>query len=194
LQFWRRRRVSDHVSSTKILADDFLLIPEDGRRHELIDGNHYLHASPDTKHQRISMRLIVTIGTYLREHPLGQLYFALLDVVLSPHDVVEPDLIYIGNERREIITDKNIQGAPDLIIEIVSDSTRHYDQVIKHALYDRASVGEYWLIDSVRDYVRVFRRGGGGTYERAEELYGGDRLTSPLFATLEIPLNDIFED
>jgi len=182
------------VSSTKILADDFLLIPEDGRRHELIDGNHYLHASPDTKHQRISMRLIVTIGTYLREHPLGQLYFALLDVVLSPHDVVEPDLIYIGNERREIITEKNIQGSPDLIIEIVSDSTRHYDQVIKHALYERASVGEYWLVDSVRDCVRVFRRNAAGTYERAEELYRGDRLTSPLFATLEITLNDIFED
>lgn len=100
------------MSSTKILADDFLLIPEDGRRHELIDGNHYLHASPDTKHQHISMCLIVAIGTYLREEPLGQLYFALLDVVLSQYDVVEPDLIYITNDRRRIITEKNIQGAP----------------------------------------------------------------------------------
>jgi Uma2 family endonuclease len=182
------------VSSTKILADDFLLIPEDGRRHELIDGNHYLHASPDTKHQRISMRLIVAIGTYLREHPLGQLYFALLDVVLTQYDVVEPDLIYVVNERREIITEKNIQGAPDLIIEIVSDSTRHYDEVIKRALYERVGVGEYWLIDSVRDCVRVFQRNAAGRYECAAELSDGDSLTSALFPTLGISLDGIFAD
>jgi Uma2 family endonuclease len=180
------------VSATKILADDFLLIPEDGRRHELIDGNHYLHASPDTKHQRISMRLIVTIGTYLREHPLGQLYFALLDVVMTRYDVVEPDLMYVSNERRNIITEKNIQGAPDLIVEIVSDSTRHYDEVIKHALYEREGVGEFWLVDSVRDTVRVFRRNSAGRYEIAANLSRNETLTSPLFPTLEIQLDEIF--
>jgi len=180
------------VSSTKILADDFLLIPEDGRRHELIDGNHYLHASPDTKHQRISMCLIVALGTYLREQPLGQLYFALLDVVLSQYDVVEPDLIYITNDRRGIITEKNIQGAPDLIIEIVSDSTRHYDEAIKHALYERTAVGEYWLVDSVHDCVRVFRRNTAGRYEIAANLSRNETLTSPLFPTLEIALDEIF--
>jgi Uma2 family endonuclease len=182
------------VSSTKTLADDFLLIPEDGRRHELIDGNHYLHASPDTKHQRISMRLIVAIGTYLREHPLGQLYSALLDVVLTQYDIVEPDLLYIGNERCGIITEKNIQGAPDLIIEIVSDSTRHYDEVTKLALYERAGVGEYWLIDSVRDLVRVFCLDAAGRYERAAELSRSDHLTTTLFPTLAIPLDSIFAD
>src|SRR5207248_3425715 len=103
------------------------------------------------KHQRISMRLIVAIGTYLREHPLGQLYLALLDVVLSQHDVVEPDLIYISDERREIITEKNIQGAPDVLIEIVSESTRHYDENVKRDLYERMGVGEYWLVDAERD-------------------------------------------
>lgn len=180
------------MSATKILADDFLLIPEDGRRHELIDGNHYLHASPDTKHQRISMRLIFTIGTYLREHPVGQLYFALLDVVLSDYDVVEPDLMYICNDRRKIITDKNIQGAPDLIIEIVSDSTRCYDEAIKHALYERAGVSESWLVDSLRDTVRVFRRNAAGRYEIAANLSRNETLTSPLFPMLEIQLDEIF--
>jgi Uma2 family endonuclease len=181
------------VSATKILADDFLLIPEDGRRHELIDGNHYLHASPDTKHQRISMRLIVAIGTYLRAHRLGQLYFALLDVVLSQYDVVEPDLIYVKNERREIITEKNIQGPPDLVIEIVSDSTRYYDEVIKYALYERTGVGDYWLVDSVRDCVRVFHRNAAGRYDESVEI-SRDKITTPLFPTLEIPLDRIFAD
>jgi Uma2 family endonuclease len=180
------------VSSAKILADDFLLIPEDGRRHELIDGNHYLHASCDTKHQRISMQLIVAIGAYLREHPLGQLYFALLDVVLSDYDVVEPDLMYITNERREIITEKNIQGAPDLVIEIVSDSTRHYDEAIKYRLYERTGVYEYWLVDSVRDCVRTFRRDTAGRYDSPAELSTTGRLTSALFPGLEIPLDQIF--
>jgi Uma2 family endonuclease len=180
------------VSSTKILADDFLLIPEDGRRHELIDGNHYLHASCDTKHQRISMQLIVGIGAYLREHPLGQLYFALLDVVLSDYDVVEPDLIYVRNERRQIITETNIQGAPDLIVEIVANSTSHYDETIKRALYERVGVGEYWLVDSVRDRVHVLRRNPAGRYKVAAELSRNETLTSPLFPTLEIQLDEIF--
>ena len=138
------------------------------------------------------MRLILAIGTYLREHPLGQLYSALFDVVLSQYDVVEPDLIYITNDRREIITEKNIQGAPDLLVEIVSDSTRHHDEVTKYALYERTNVGEYWIVDPVRDHVRVFRRNAAGRYELAANLSRNETLTSPLFPTLEIALDEIF--
>ena len=112
-------------TSTKMTYEDLLLLPEDGLRHEIIDGEHYVNASPITKHQRVSMRLIVEIGIYLREHPVGELFHAPFDVVFSRYDVVEPDLIFISNERREIHHDEEHPGSPDLLVEILSESNRN---------------------------------------------------------------------
>src|SRR3954447_17501838 len=179
-------------TSTKMTYEDLLLLPEDGLRHEIIDGEHYVNASPVTKHQRVSIRLIVEISFYLREHPLGELFHAPLDIVFSRYDVVEPDLLYISNEHREIITAKNIQGSPDLLVEILSGSSRKYDEVTKRALYERTGVGEYWIVDPDHDTVRVFRRNAAGRYEIAANLSRNDTLTSPLFPTLEIALDEIF--
>jgi len=179
-------------TSTKMTYEDLLLLPEDGLRHEIIDGEHYVNASPVTKHQRVSYNLIVEIGIYLRQHPVGRLYHAPLDIVFSPYDVVEPDLLFITNEHGEIITAKNIQGAPDLLVEILSESNRKYDEVTKRALYERTGVGEYWIVDPVRDTVRVFRRNAAGRYEIAANLSRDETLTSPLFPTLEIQLDEIF--
>jgi len=179
-------------TSTKMTYEDLILLPEDGLRHEIIDGEHYVNASPVTKHQRVSYNLIVEIGLYLREHPVGILFHAPFDVVFSRYDVVEPDLIFISSEHREILTTKNIQGSPDLLIEILSDSNRKYDEVTKHALYERTGVPEYWIVDPVADAVRIFRRNKAGRYERAAKLSSGDILTSPLFPTLEIHLDHIF--
>ncbi len=181
-------------TSTKMTYEDLLLLPEDGLRHEIIDGEHYVNASPIEKHQRVSYNLIVEIGIYLREHPVGRLYHAPFDVVFSQYDVVEPDLIFISNDRRQILTEKNIQGSPDLLIEILSASNRKYDEVTKHELYERTGVPEYWIVDPARDAVRVFRRNTAGRYERAAELSSEDTLTSPLFPTLEIHLDRIFNE
>jgi Uma2 family endonuclease len=183
-----------HATSTKWTYEDLLLIPEDGLRHEIIDGEHYVNASPILRHQQVSYRLVLAIGIYLEQHPLGELLFAPLDIVFSQHDVVEPDLMFISNERREIMTVKNIQGAPDLLVEILSQSNRRYDELTKHSLYERTGVGEYWIVDPARNIVRVFRRNAAGRYERAAELSTGDALTSPLFPTLEIRLDRIFAD
>ena len=176
----------------KMTYEDLLLLPEDGLRHEIIDGKHYVNASPVTRHQRISYRLVLAIGNYLEEHSIGQLFFAPLDIVFSRYDVVEPDLLYVSNERREIVTTKNIQGSPDLLIEILSESNRKYDEVTKRSLYERTGVGEYWIVDPVANAVRAFRRNAAGPYERATELSRDNILTSPLFPNLEIRLSRIF--
>src|ERR1700741_1003512 len=183
-----------HATSTKWTYEDLLLLPEDGLRHEIIDGEHYVNASPITRHQQVLYRLVIAVGNYLEEHPLGQIFFAPLDIVLSPHDVVEPDLMFISHARREIVTVNNIQGAPDLLIEVLSPSNKRYDEVTKHALYERTGVGEYWIVDAVRNIVRVFRRNAAGRYEIAGELSNNDTLTSPLFPTLDIRLSRIFRD
>jgi Uma2 family endonuclease len=180
----------------KLTYDDFVLFPDDGKRHELIDGEHYVTPSPSTKHQRVSMHLTLMIGGWLEEHPVGRLFYAPYDVVLSLFDVVEPDLLYLSNERAaEVMTSQHLRGAPELVVEIGSPGTRARDETIKRRLYERAGVSEYWCVDPELDVVRVYRR-GGERFARPVELSreAGDILTTPLLPGLTLPLERIFQE
>ena len=179
----------------KLTYDDFVLFPDDGKRPELIDGEHFVTPSPNLKHQAVSRNLLTTIGAFLRLQPFGKVYGAPLDVVFSHFDVVEPDLLYVSEARRAVLTKANVQGAPDLVVEIGSPSTRRRDEKLKHQLYERFSVTEYWVVDPDIDVVRVFRL-LNGKYERAQELSldHGDVLTTPLLPGLELLLSEIFAD
>jgi Uma2 family endonuclease len=184
------------ASGVKLTYDDFLLFPDDGKRHELIDGEHYVTPSPASKHQAIVWNLNGLLYAYLRDHPVGKAFGAPLDVVFSQFDVVEPDLLFISTERRKhVLTEKNVQGAPDLVVEIGSPSTRKRDETIKRRLYERFGVAEYWVIDPELDAIKIYRR-AGDRYERAAELTleAGDTLTSPLLPDLILPLSKIFEE
>src|SRR5207247_22244 len=115
--------------------------PDDGNRHELIDGEHYVTPPPSLHHQGISGNIHLVIGAWLENHPIGRIYYAPVDLVFSNFDVVEPDLLYLSNERMaEIATPKNMQGAPNLVIEIGSPSTRKRDETIKKRLYEKSGV------------------------------------------------------
>jgi len=140
----------------KLTYDDFLLFPDDGMRHELIDGEHYVTPSPNTKHQRVSGNLYWLIRQYLEAHPIGEMFFAPFDVVLSRFDVVEPDLLYMSRKRAaQVLTAKNTQGAPELVIEIASSGTRKRDETVKRRLYERMEVSEYWVVDPDGDIRSV---------------------------------------
>lgn len=177
----------------KFTYEDFLLFPDDGKRHELIDGDHYRTPSPSTKHQRISRKLLTALEGFLNQHHSGEVFAAPYDVVLSDLDVVEPDLLFVSTARAAIITEKNIQGTPDLVVEILSESTRKADEVIKRKLYQRHGVPEYWVIDPELETVKVYRI-SDRSYARAAELSleAGDRLTTPLLPGFQIPLSEIF--
>ena len=178
----------------KLTYDDFVLFPDDGKRHELIDGEHYVTPSPILKHQKVLANLHFLIEAWLRAHRIGEVFFAPVDVVLSDADVVEPDLLYLSNERKaQIATDTNLHGPPELIVEIGSPSTRRRDETVKRALYERAGVAEYWFVDPERDAVRVYRR-VGERFGRPIELRtdAGDVLSTPLLPGLELPLTEIF--
>jgi Uma2 family endonuclease len=186
-------------SRLKLTYDDFVLFPDDGRRHELIDGEHYVTPSPNTKHQNVSINLILVIGGWLDSHPIGRLFHAPFDVVFSEFDVVEPDLLYLSNERmKEVVTPQHVRGAPELVIEIGSPGTRQRDETIKRRLYERSGVSEYWVVDPELDVVRVSRRegAGDGEFARPTELSreAGDVLTSPLLPGLEMPLARVFRE
>jgi Uma2 family endonuclease len=181
-------------SGVKLTYDDYVLFPDDGMRHELIDGEHYVTASPNTKHQKVSGNLHLIIGLWLQEYPVGQLFYAPFDVVFSKFDVVEPDLLYMSNERAQaVLTPANVKGVPEIVIEIGSPSTRARDETIKRRLYERAGVTEYWVVDPELDVIRVYARDGerfGRPLERSAE--GGDMITTPLLSGLDIPLARVF--
>ena len=178
----------------KLTYEDYVLFPEDGMRHEILDGEHYVTASPFVRHQRISGRIYRPLSSWVEERGLGEVFYASVDVVLSPHDIVVPDLFYISKERAEIITEKNIQGAPDLIIEIISPGTRLRDEGIKLQSYGASGVGEYWMVYPDREMARVYRREGGRFRLTAElSTAAGDVLTTPLLPGLGIPLAEVFE-
>ena len=177
----------------KLTYDDFVLFPDDGLRHELIDGEHYVTPSPNIPHQRIVGNLYVLIRRYLDAHPLGEVFLAALDVILSQYDVVEPDLLYVSADRRaQILTKQNVRGRPDLVIEVGSPGTRKRDETIKR-LYERSGVTEYWIVDPDLEVVRVYRQ-EGGAYGHAVDLSkdAGDVLATPLLPGLRLPLADIF--
>jgi len=181
-------------AAVKLTYDDFVHFPDDRKRHELIDGEHYVTPSPNIGHQRILGNLYLLIGNWLEDHPIGIAFLAPLDVVFSHFDVVEPDLLYLSNERAaQVITPIHVRGVPELVVEIASKGTRKRDETIKLRLYERMGVSEYWVIDPASDMVRVYRREGDGL-GRPHELSreASDVLTTSLLPGLELPLTRIF--
>ena len=189
-------RVRAAGSAVKLTYDDFVHFPDDGKRHELIDGEHYVTPSPNTRHQTIAGTLFGTIWTWLQVHPMGRLFHAPYDVVFSDFDVVEPDLLYLSNERAaQVLTPLHAKGVPELVVEIASKGTRKRDETIKRRLYERAGVTEYWVLDPEIDVVRIYRR-AGDRFGRPVELSreADDVLTTALLPGFELPLARVFRD
>ena len=185
--------MSSQVRPIKFTLEDYLLFPDDGKRHELIDGEHYMTPAPNPRHQTISSNLHRIIGGFIHEKHLGRLFSAPTDVVLSEYDVVQPDLFFIATPRLTMIGESRIEGAPDLAVEILSVTTRKADEMIKRKLYERYGVSEYWIVDPELQMIKVFRMTDHG-YTRAVELSleAQGSLTTPLLPDLSISLTDIF--
>ena len=184
-------------ADTRFTYDDFVLFPDDGKRHEIIDGAHYVTPSPNVRHQVLVARLMFEIECYLRANPgTGQVFLSPLDVVLSHWDVVEPDLLFVARDQSAILTEKNIQGPPALVVEVLSKSTRMRDAHTKRRLFERTGVREYWLVDPELDTVQVFRPSPEGQLSRVAELTAedGDVLTTPLLPGCQIDLQELFRN
>jgi Uma2 family endonuclease len=184
-------------AETRLSYDDLLCMPDDGLRHELIDGVHYVTASPNARHQIVLGRLHGELFVYLKAHPeVGHAFLAPLDVVLSDYDVVEPDLLFIARAALDIVTEENVQGPPTLAVEILSPSTRKRDAQLKRRLFERTGVTEYWLLDPELDSVQAFRRTPEAKLARAAELTSedADTLTTPLLPGFSLALPDLFRE
>ncbi len=183
-----------HDLTRKLTYEDYALIPEDGQRHEIIDGEHYVSPAPFVPHQDLLVELTLRLGGFVKAHRLGRFLVAPTDVLLSLHDIVQPDLLFVSNEQAEIVGLKNIQGAPDLVLEILSPSTSHLDKVLKLDAYDRCGVQAYWIFDRDRKGVQPYERTAGGLRPKPFlSASAGDVLTSPLLPGFELPLAELFE-
>ena len=193
-----RDAMLDPVRSTARLTYDELgaMFPdEDGVRRELIDGELFVTPSPLVRHQRLVWRLTLSIGSHLEAHPeQGEAFGSPLDVVMTPNDVVEPDLLVILRDQLDILTATHIHGAPGIVIEILSPSTRKRDLTIKRQLFDREGVREYWIVDPDRNSVAVYRRGADGSFPLAITLdaKNHETLTTPLLPEWELRLERLF--
>ena len=175
---------------TKLTYDDYAKTPDD-ERWELIDGELIMAAAPNIPHQSIQSLVGWYVQTFVRDGDMGRVFFSPTDVVLSEHDTVQPDLVLVSRARESIITYANIQGAPDLVVEILSPSTTRRDWRDKMDLYARHGVNEYWLISPESRTVWVFRI-VDGVFEEAGVYGEDDTLSSPSLEGFTLDLSEVF--
>lgn len=157
----------------KLSYREYQYFPDDGYRHEIIDGDHYMSPAPSTKHQTVSRHLHFQLYSQLELTGRGKVFYAPTDVELTEHDIVQPDLIVILEENKQIIKPKRIRGIPDCCIEIVSESNPQHDRVLKLEMYQRAGVPEYWIVDPEEETIEVYllRDAQGYTRSTAAEAF-----------------------
>ena len=178
------------LSAKKYTIEDYMKL-DDGNRYELIEGELILVPRPRLKHQKIANELVTSFKIFLRENPIGEVY-SDVDVYLGVK-VVAPDVLFIAKERLNIAEELNVQGAPDLVVEVLSPSTASYDKKKKSQLYFTNGVKEYWLVDPDQQLVEVFITG-----EKQWQWVGvfdqEDVLTTSLIPGLQVKLAEVFRD
>ena len=164
-------------------------LPE-GDRRELIEGDFYVVPAPNVRHQTIAANLGMVLRQFARRNRLGTVLWAPTDVLLSQESVVQPDILFVSNERRGIIAEANISGAPDLVVEVLSPGTADRDRDLKLRLYAGHGVREYWIVDPDGESVEVMALGPEGP--TGVWRYASGSVRSDLLPGLDVPLGEIF--
>jgi Uma2 family endonuclease len=174
-----------------LTAHDYRELPDGPPYYQLIEGELYMSPSPNWFHQQVLSNLARILFRHLDKDPIGEVYVAPLDTFLTDLNVYQPDVAFISNERKSIIQEDGIRGAPDLVIEILSPRTAKYDRGAKRDIYARTGVQEMWIVDPELKTVQVFRFTESADAPVA--TYGiNQKFTSPVFTGLAISCADIF--
>ncbi len=170
---------------------EYAALPSDGRRWEVIDGDFEVTPAPAPRHQTVSRRLQFELMKQLEETGVASVFDAPIDVILSDTDVLQPDLAILRTERLHFVTERGIEGPPDIVVEILSPSSRVMDRRVKPRTYARYAVPEYWIVDGELGQVEIHRLGAEGfalemRYDRASTL-----MTSS-FPEVKVDLSHVF--
>ena len=171
--------------------EDYLHLPNDLNRYEILEGELSVTPAPSTRHQSVSANLFKLLTRHVDDRHLGKLFYAPIDLILDPTSVLQPDLLFVSSARERIITEKAIEGAPDLVIEILSPSTSRTDRVTKAQIYARYGVPAYWIVDPEQQVVEIYLLEVDG-YRLAVTLQGRTPMFAPPFQELEIAAADVF--
>lgn len=171
--------------------DDYCELPNDRNRYEILAGELFITPTPLIKHQRVSGNLLRVLGSQVATNHLGNMFPALTDVILAATTVVQPDLIFVSNEHREIITDRAVEGAPTLIIEVLSPTTQQTDRVTKAQLYAKYGMLHYWLVDPDQHTFEAYEL-VGDRYVITAAMKSQDEFHPSLFPGLTIRLADLW--
>jgi len=183
-------------TATRMTYEEFMALPEEeGKHYELIEGELVLNPASNLRHQTIVGNLYLALRVYFDQHRNGKVFVAPVDIVLSGENVLEPDIIAVLTDRAPRLQKKNVQGAPNIAVEVLSEGSRRKDEVTKRRLYERFGVDEYWIVDPAIDGVKVYRR-SGDVFDLAIEINtdSGGSITSPLLPGFALDVNDVFAE
>ena len=181
---------STATEKKKYTYEDYLKTPDDVR-YELIQGDLLMTPSPVTKHQRILRKIGFMLEQHVTQNDLGEIFLAPYDVYFDDENVVQPDILFISRERLNLIGEKNMQGPPDLVIEILSESTAYRDLIQKKKLYARYCVKEYWIVIPEEESVGIYII-KNDIFTLHKNFGKDETLESPLLKGLKIVLRKIF--
>jgi len=180
--------------SDLLTYEDYKTFPDnDGIRKEIIEGELFMSPAPSIKHQLVSQELFVLFYNYVKKNKSGRTFYAPCDIIFSDINVVQPDLIYLSKEKYEILTDSNIQGAPDLIIEILSPSNKENDRIFKKHMYEKFGVKEYWVVDPENEKLEIWEL-KNNKYQLAIKAGNNQVVESPSLKGLRVNLSAVFND
>jgi len=171
--------------------EDYAAVPPDGRRWELIDGDFEVTPAPAPRHQNVSRRLQHELMVQLEDPGIASIFNAPIDVILSDHDVLQPDLVILAAARSQFVTERGIEGPPDIVVEILSPSTRVIDRRVKPRTYARYGIPEYWIVDGEIGQVELHRLGPEG-YALEMRFDRASRLVTPSFPEVNVDLVRVF--
>lgn len=170
--------------------DDYAKMPED-RRYELVEGELVEMSAPDLVHQLVVGEIYNAIRKFVRARRLGIVLVSPVDVVLNPHNTLQPDVVFISKKRRKILTEPNVQGAPDLAVEVTSAGTRLRDRRVKPKLYEKFGVKEFWLVD--RDAKTIVVHALRGKRYQKKQYGPGDALRSTVLPGFKLAVAPVFK-
>lgn len=170
--------------------EDYARLPADGRRYQVLDGELYVTPAPTTFHQKVSFRLGLEVGLHVESRELGLVLQAPVDVLLGRHGIVQPDLLFVAKSRLAIVEDALVRGAPDLVIEILSPSTRELDRLKKARVYQDHGVAGYWIVDPETTSIGDWGLVDGAFVLRANVTEGA--FAPEAFPGLQIDLARLF--
>lgn len=179
------------IEKKKYTYDDYLKTPDD-KRYELIEGELYMTPSPITNHQRISGRIDFELRKFVLENDCGEVFYAPYDVYFDDENIVQPDILFISKDRLNIIGEKNLQGAPDLVIEILSESNAYRDLIQKKKLYAKHGVKEYWIVVPGEKTIDIHIL-KDKTYQLYKTFGENDTLESQIMKGFKMELKGVFK-